>query len=100
MAKKFVINIADDAFNAYLSEGELIDALNQFVADLIDAAAVGQLAYSREKDGSGTIIYKIIPNYTDDRPVEHQTIVDQPTEYADHTANIIKAAIGRSRSRQ
>ena len=44
MAKKFVINIADEAFNAYLNEGEFIDAVNEFAADLINAVAVGQVA--------------------------------------------------------
>jgi hypothetical protein len=100
MAQKFVINIADEAFNAYLSEGEFIDAVNEFAADLINAAAVGQVGYRREKDESGAIIYRIIPNYTEEQAVERQTVVTQPTENVDRTADIIKAAIERSRGRQ
>jgi hypothetical protein len=100
MAQKFVINIADEAFNAYLNEREFIDAVNEFASDLINAAAVGQVGYHREKDESGEVIYRIIPNYTEEWAVERQMAVSQPTEYVDRTADIIKAAIERSRGQQ
>jgi hypothetical protein len=47
MAQKFVINIADEAFNRYLNEREFIDAVNEFATDLINSAALGQVGYHR-----------------------------------------------------